>query len=69
MAKCKLITDFEKDVIRMAVAMGHKDREIAEFMGRSRPVVATWRAKMEKDGTIHDLPFEFVADMIRIAPE
>jgi len=68
MAKGKLITEFEKDVIRMAVALGHKDREIAEFMGRSRPVVAIWRGRMEKDGTIHDLPFEFVADMIKIDP-
>ncbi|MBO6603843.1 MAG: helix-turn-helix domain-containing protein [Roseicyclus sp.] len=62
MAKGRYITDFEKMVIRVGVANGHSDADIARFMNRSRPLVTVWRTKMEKDGSIADLPFGFVAD-------
>jgi hypothetical protein len=62
MAKSKFITDDEKDLIRIGVALGNSDADIARFIGRKRPTVTVWRHKMIKDGTIGNLPFDFVVD-------
>ena len=67
MARAKYITDFEKDVIRIGVANGIKAPAIARFLGRKKMAIYRHIELLEQDGTLGNVPMEFVADEIAAA--
>lgn len=64
MARAKYITNFELDIIRIGVANGFKAPAIARFLGRQKVAVYRHIEILRKSGTLHDVPFEFVANEI-----
>lgn len=64
MAKARYISDLELDLIRIGIARGHSCIKIAKFMGRSKQVVYNHAEKMRENGTLGDLPLEFVVDEV-----
>lgn len=64
MSRGKYITKFEAEIIRIGVDRGFKAPQIARFLGRTKQAVYSYIEKMNADGTLDDLPFDFVADEI-----
>ncbi len=64
MARGKLISEFERDVIRIGHSRGMFPLEISKFLGRTRVAVHVQIEKMKEDGTIDNVPLSFVADEI-----
>lgn len=64
MARAKLIRDFEKDVIRVGHANGQSGATIARVLGRTRQGVSLQIKAMREEGTLDNLPFEFIANEI-----
>lgn len=64
MARGKLITDFERDVIRIGISRGATYGQIAKFLGRTKPAVFNQAKAMREAGTLDNLPFCFVATEI-----
>lgn len=60
-ARGKHITEYERETIRIGLAHGVPIKQIAAFLGRTERVIYQQRDKMEGDGSLHALPFPFVA--------
>lgn len=67
MARAKYITEFEKDCIRIGVAAGLNAPTIARFLGRQKLAIYRHIEKLTEDGTLGDVPLEFVASEIAAA--
>tara|TARA_R110002073_G_scaffold46499_2_gene126859 strand:+ start:6333 stop:6560 length:228 start_codon:yes stop_codon:yes gene_type:complete len=67
MARAKYITEFEKDVIRIGVANGFSAPAISRFLGRQKMAIYRHIEILRDDGTLGNVPLEFVADEIAIA--
>ncbi len=64
MARGKYITKFEAEIIRIGLDRGFKAPQIARYLGRTKQAVYNHIEKMESDGTLENMPFDFVADEI-----
>lgn len=69
MPRGTLISDFERDIIRIGKAKGIQNADIARALGRTRASVTQQVKAMTERGTLDELPLAFVvddiADMIR----
>lgn len=64
MARGRLITDFERDCIRIGHSRGVSNTAISKFLGRTLPVIGLQIKAMREAGTLTDVPFDFVADEV-----
>ena len=64
MARAKYITEFEKDVIRIGVANGFSAPAIARFLGRQKMAIYRHIELLREEGTLKNVPLEFVASEI-----
>lgn len=62
MARGKLFSEFECDVIRVGLVSRHTYAQIARFLGRTPAGVAQMAKRMERAGTLGNMPFDFVRD-------
>lgn len=62
MARGKLFSEFECDVIRIGLVSRHSYAQIARFLGRTPAGVAQMAKRMERAGTLENMPFGFVRD-------
>lgn len=71
MARGRLITDFERDFIRIGKVQGVDNATIARALKRTPASICQQVKAMEESGTIHAIPnvamIDDIADMIRRA--
>jgi dUTPase len=65
MARGQLITDQEREIIRVGVRMGLNAPEIARCLGRTKQAVYKQIYAMKKGGTINAEPFIFMETAIQ----
>ena len=65
MAKAKFISEREREVIRVGLHHGIPQKKIAAALNRSNGAVCQQVQRMREDGTLHDLPLPFMAELIR----
>lgn len=56
MARGKLISDFERDCIKIGHHVGLTKADMARALGRTKPFIAKYLDQMKEDGTLGDLP-------------
>lgn len=64
MSRAKHITDFERDCIRIGLHHGLSGPQIAAFLGRHTNVIYAQRDKMRDNGTLENLPLDFMTEEI-----
>jgi IS30 family transposase len=64
MARGKWITEFERDCIRIGVYYGASGAAIARFLGRTKGGVRNHIERMRDEGTLGNLPLDFVKEEI-----
>ncbi len=69
MARGKFISAFERDVIRIGVHNGQSCARIGEFLGRTRMAIHNHIKAMEREGSLENLPLDFVQEDIARALE
>lgn len=62
MARASYLSDFERTVIRAGHARGLTSIVIGKYLGRTDVTVRKHIGLMRTDGTITDLPFDFIVD-------
>ncbi|WP_321363554.1 hypothetical protein [uncultured Celeribacter sp.] len=62
MARGRLITEFEKDCIRIGYARGIKNATIARALKRTEAAISLQIKAMKEAGTIGNLPLMFMVD-------
>lgn len=65
MARGQLITDQEREIMRVGVRMGLKAPDIARCLGRTKQAVYKQIELMEQGGTIDAEPFPFMEKAIQ----
>lgn len=64
MARAKLISDFEREVIRIGVDGGFNSSQIARYIGRERSTVHKQIEAMTKADLMGSLPWPFMCEQI-----
>jgi IS30 family transposase len=67
MARARFFTEFERDLIRVGVAMGKTPPQIAEALNRTPQGVRVQVRAMRECGTLGNLPLPFTFEEIRAA--
>ena len=64
MAKAKYINEIEREAIRIGVSIKLNAPAIANYLGRNKQTIYNEIEKLEKDGTIANLPMTFLVEAV-----
>lgn len=64
MAKAKYINEIEREAIRIGLSIKLNAPAIAHYLGRNKQTVYNEIEKLEKDGTIGNMPMPFLVEAI-----
>lgn len=67
MARGAYITEFEREIIRIGHARGLTGGQIAKYLRRERTGIYRIIKEMEDDGTLANVPFDFICDDVEAA--